>query len=317
MPVKILAPVNSLASARFQIESGADELYVGLKVPFLKKISFGGRSDMAWGTRHVLPDEEEFLAILTLAHSHKAQVFFTANTLFLPEGESNKWIAHYLTQVEWVAAKGVDGVIIGDIGSALLLRQHGLKVPLIASNFFDPINKATLSFLADLGFARVTLPYQSKLDDILEFAKAGIVDLEVFGNSGCSLFDGLCGFKPHGNKINDVEIDDVGTPCQNFYTVFREGTLIDPSVRCFSEARYCSICSLPQLMEAGIAGIKLIGRVGIIEKFAPVTRVFRKAISCLNKGYSRDEIKREILPFWWKSKYCANQRCKYGNEQSY
>jgi U32 family peptidase len=309
--MKILAPVNNLASARFQIESGADEIYLGLKVPFLKKISFGGRGDRGWGTMHVLPDEEEFISIISLAHSRDTKVFFTANAQFLADSESDRWITHYLDQVRWVEAQGADGVIIGDIGGALLLRQKGIKTPFIASNFFDPVNKATLSLLAELGFIRATLPYQIRLEEILDMAKAGIMELEVFANGGCSLYDGHCGFKPHGGRVNEVPVLKVGNPCHNLYHVSREGTVIDPAVRCFSDNRYCTICSLPAMMEAGIAGIKLVGRAQVIENNAPMVRIFKKAVTAIKKGCTLDEIRRDILPYWWGIKYCAKGRCKY------
>ena len=61
--MKLLSPVNSIESAKIQIEAGADEIYVGLQTDYYNSYSFSGRGQFG-KNKSIVPSEAELKKIL-------------------------------------------------------------------------------------------------------------------------------------------------------------------------------------------------------------------------------------------------------------
>jgi putative protease len=310
--MKILAPVNNIESASHQIESGADELYVGLKDDIFKKFSFTGRGKTTHNTDRVLPDKEELTEIVNEAHKNKVDICFAANSMFLYNDidNGNLWEKYFLKYVETGLQAGVDALILGDLGSLLLINQEGIKTNLIAGNFFETLNTEQLKLLKELGICRAVLPYTVTLEDIKALAYADIIDVEVFGHYGCSFHDGCCNLKHDMGESSIQHPFKLGTPCRNFYDVhWRKGDLY--SVAFLNASLTCSICSLKDLKAIGVHSIKIVGRTQPWQKTSTITNVYSDFLKALDRGGTIEDLKRQYLPSWWEIGFCRTRRCKY------
>ncbi len=310
--MKILAPVNNLESAFHQIESGADELYIGLNDDVFNRFSFTGRGKTTHKTDLVLPGRAELAEIVSEAHKRNVKICFAANTMFLCNDVDNgcRWEKRFLNYVENGLNAGVDAIILGDLGALLLLHHEGFSIDIIAGSFFESLNIEQLKLLKELGVSRVVLSYLVTLEEIRQLTQARILDIEIFGHYGCSFHDGCCNLKHDAGESSCDSSFDLGTPCRNLYNVYWNAGELEASA--FLDASLtCSICRLKDLLTIGVCSIKIVGRTQPGLKTAIITRVYKDCLDAVSKGYSNEYVMHNLLPNWWKIGFCRPKRCKY------
>ncbi|AGF54135.1 putative protease [Clostridium saccharoperbutylacetonicum] len=296
----IMAPVNSMKSCMAVIESGAGEIYTGADEGLFGTYSFTGRGKFTGNSTRILPEFTELERIVEYAHTKGVKVNFLANIQYLQD-ISDKHILerHFLDYCGNAIRAGVDSIVLGDLGLLRLVREK-YDVELHSSIFFRTINREQIAFFKEYDIKRICLSYHVTLQEIEKMCMSNIMDIEVVGYQGCSMFNGTCSF------LHDYGEDkfDPGLFCKGIYQVNSD----EPSNIFDVEAR-CGLCSLRRCKSAGVKAIKIVGREMDYRKMQGIVSLFSKIIN-------NDDISiNEILPSWWKYTLCSKNSCKYiGNK---
>lgn len=302
--MKVMSPVSSFATCKFQIQAGADEIYVGLDDDTFKSIGFSGRGRYDFKGNRINPNYDELKEIVEFAHKHNVTVNFAANTVYKSNSPEDKFQKAYLRYIDRGMQAGIDQIIIGDLGNLLLLYENDIKVPLIASVFFASFNIETINFLKHYGVFRVVLPHHMHLEEIRELKESTDMEIELFAGVGCSNIDGRCGF-----LHNTGENIELGIPCKAKY-VMRNGyedSILDSTLDCL-------LCNLTELCHMKIDVIKIIGRDQNIAFTAAMTKVHKDLITRIeqDENLTKTDIDKYLEQIaWWKTEFCKKSKCKY------
>lgn len=291
--LNLMAPAESMATAVNVIEAGADEIYLGLETPGFINLNLSGR-----GRSCNVETAEELKRIVEYAHNNDVLVDYTVNTPFMADTIETEYIEHVMRGVN----AGVDALIVGEFGALVLLRELDLGLPIHASVLLNNFNKGQIQMLAEMDVAKVVLPFKITIEEIRQLSGLG-VELEVFGQFGCSNINGTC------HLIHNAdEAIPLGLPCRANYRVSTDGRLH----AILDAGTDCSLCSLGQLMDVGVSALKVVGRCMNPEMIRTIIQTYRIGIEMTNKGASPEEIKAWVLeefPVWMM--LCDQDRCKY------
>jgi putative protease len=248
---ELLAPAGSLEAFFAAMEKGADAVYAGLH-------EFSAR---AKAKNFSLSQLERMLAY---AHGQGRRVYVTLNTL-IKENELPQ-LVDLLSALEGMR---VDGVILQDMAVARLIREHFPGIPLHASTQMTIHNSLGVKQLEELGFERVVLARELHIDEIKSIVASSRAEIECFIHGAlCFSFSGQCYFSSFlgghsGNRGRCAQ------PCRRQYTYRgKEGYY-------FSTNDFSSIDMVPQLIDAGIASLKIEGRMKSAEYVASVVGAYR------------------------------------------
>ena len=250
---ELLAPAGGRDALIAAVQSGADAVYLGAG-------SFNARQSADNFGGNALADA------ISYAHVRGVRVHVTLNTL-VREDERPALIQ----AIEEIAAAGADAVLVQDFGGARLAREIAPDMPLHASTQMAAHNRSAVQFLAEHGFARAVLAREMNLAEIRACAGLGI-ETEVFVHgalciacSGQCLFSSLVGGRS-GNRGRCAQ------PCRLPYRMDgREGYLL-------STRDLCAIDRLDDLAGAGVASLKIEGRLKRPEYVSTVVRAYRAAL---------------------------------------
>ena len=285
---ELLAPAGEKASAYAAFAFGADAVYTGLP-------RFSARAE---AVNLSARDLEEVVAF---AHSRPRprRVYVTLNTL-LRDAE----LPDLLRSLACCADCGADAVIVQDLGVARLARRHFPALRLHASTQMALHNLEGVRAAARLGFTRVTLARELTLAELRAIARHSPVELETFLHGAlCYSYSGLClysallrgrsgnrgacaypcrdAFRPppgadYGcyNNHNDENAGGRDYGCYNNHSrpVTKTGGLV------FSMKDLAAGGLIPDLVEAGIASLKIEGRKKSPLYVAAAVNVHRKLL---------------------------------------
>ena len=271
--VELLAPAGSRESLAAAVESGADAVYLAGNM-------FGAR---AYASNF---DEEGLREAIHFAHLRGVHVHVTVNTI-VDDTELPR-LADYL---RFLYEAGADALLIQDLGVARLARAIVPDMPLHASTQMTVHNLEGVLALQDLGFSRVVLSRELSLKDIRYICSNCDVEIETFMHGAlCVCYSGQCLMSSmiggrSGNRGRCAQ------PCRLPYAlVDAEGKelLGDRAGQyLLSPKDFNTIDVLPELIEAGVASLKIEGRMKRPEYVATVVRTYREALDrCLSgEGY--------------------------------
>ena len=124
---KLLSPINSFEGAVRVIRAGADEIYCGVAMPeklYRFTIYRGPGASPAQ-----LSTYDDLEKVVNHAHKHGVKVFLTMNEPFMSKDLEKAMKTHIRSCLD----RGVDALIVGDIGVLSLIRKMGVDAPLRAS----------------------------------------------------------------------------------------------------------------------------------------------------------------------------------------
>jgi putative protease len=206
--------------------------------------------------------------------------------------------------------KEVDALIVPDIGTLLTIKEMSLNIPIHASTYLASMNYEAVDFLKKMGAERVILERQVMINEIKEIVERNKkVEIEVFVHGpGCSNINVNCylcfvpnyifqalgegqvneAFLPYFDKLDERRVRMAMAPmCRVKYKIYEVGKdsqkeiSISPIMDAYT---YCSFCELPDLVEAGVMGIKIVGReINDVYQEA-TTKMYRELLDLIDKG---------------------------------
>ena len=267
--VELLAPAGSYDSLKAAVSAGADAIY-------LAGNKFGAR---AFANNFT---EEELLDAIDFAHLHGCKIYLAVNTL-LKDKELSIELHSYLKPLY---ERGLDAVIVQDIGVLSFIRENFAELPIHASTQMNVTNEQGAQFLQDNGVSRVVLARELSLDEICNIVADTEIEIECFVHGAlCYSYSGQCLFSSFiggrsGNRGQCAQ------PCRLPY----EGQDI------FSLKDMCALRHIPDLITAGIHSFKIEGRMKTPEYVAAVVSIYRKHIDkYMSEGYKGYDVSEQDM----------------------
>lgn len=266
---ELLAPAGGLDQMLAAIAAGADAVYAGLG-GFNARVSAHGFTD------------DEFLRGCAVAHAHGVRVYVTLN-VFVFDDELADAVALGAHAYEL----GADALIVADAGLACALRAVIPRVEIHLSTQAGVHSEGAVRLAADeLGVERVTTARELAVDEIAALCATG-VPIEVFCHGAiCIGYSGACEFSALRRGRSAMR-GDCTQPCRLAYDLVDEAGESVVSVegdRLLCPRDYLGIAHLPELVGAGVASLKIEGRMKNPDYVFNVVRVWRRALDMLRDG---------------------------------
>lgn len=248
-----LAPAGNFECLERAVAAGADAVYLGCS-------AFSARA----GAGNF--NEEQLRQAVAFAHLHHVRVHVTVNTL-VKDGE----MPRLLELLRLLNEVRVDAVLVQDLGVLRMARERFPDLPVHASTQMAIHNATGAAWCARMGMTRAVLARECSLEEIALAAKQPI-EIEVFGHgaqcvgvSGQCLFSSMIGGRS-GNRGRCAQ------PCRLQYTYRgQRGAWLSPRDVCLRD-------ELPRLERAGVASVKIEGRLKRPEYVAVVAGSYRRGI---------------------------------------
>ena len=280
---ELLAPAGGLDQMLAAIAAGADAIYAGLG-GFNARVSAHGFTD------------DEFARGCAVAHAHGVRVYVTLN-VFVFDDELSDAVALGAHALEL----GADALIVADAGLACALRVAIPGVEIHLSTQAGVHSEGAVRLAADeLGVERVTTARELTVDEIAALCATG-VPIEVFCHGAiCIGYSGACEFSALRRGRSAMR-GDCTQPCRLAYDLVDEAGQSVVAVegdRLLCPRDYLGIAHLPELVDAGVASLKIEGRMKNPDYVFNVVRVWRRALDMLCDGAwnpgAVEELEREL-----------------------
>ncbi|MDO9534448.1 MAG: U32 family peptidase [Bacillota bacterium] len=269
---------------RAAVKYGADAVYMG-----------GAGLDL----RAYAPgfSAEELSKGIELAHDSGVKVYLTLNII-----AHNRHLEDAGIKFKDIEKLGPDALIIADAGLWELAKRTVPHIPVHLSTQAAVTNWRSAKFWFDLGVKRVNLSRELSLEEVREIRDKVDIELEVFIHGAmCVAYSGRCLLSAYftGRGANRGECTQ---PCRWSYELFEENRPHDPLVLSegkegsfiLSSRDLCMIRHIPEMIQSGVNGLKIEGRMKSIHYVATVTRVYREALD----RYISDPKGYEFDPSW-------------------
>jgi putative protease len=282
---ELLAPAGDRSSMVAAIENGADAVYFGLQRhnARIRAGNFEG-SD--------LPD------LMALLHERGVKGYVTLNTLVFPDE-----LADLEATVRELTTAGVDAVIIQDLGLARLIRAITPDLEIHASTQMSITSEEGVALARELGCSRVILARELSLKEIARIRRTTDFPLEVFVHGAlCVAYSGQC-LTSEALGGRSANRGECAQACRMPYQIVCDGELVDlDSVQyLLSPQDLAAYDLIPELIDLGIASVKIEGRLKSAEYVANITRHYRAAIDAAWAGapvvFSPREVEEMQLSF--------------------
>lgn len=280
---ELLAPAGGLDQMLAAVAAGADAIYAGLG-GYNARVSAHGFTD------------DEFARGCAVAHAHGVRVYVTLN-VFVFDDELVDAVALGAHALEL----GADALIVADAGLACALRAAIPGVEIHLSTQAGVHSEGAVRLAADeLGVERVTTARELTVDEIAALCATG-VPIEVFCHGAiCIGYSGACEFSAL-RRARSAMRGDCTQPCRLAYDLVDEAGESVVSVegdRLLCPCDYLGIAHLPELVAAGVASLKIEGRMKNPDYVFNVVRVWRRALDMVrDSAWGPDvvaELEREL-----------------------
>lgn len=264
--VELLAPAGNMAALHAAVVGGADAVYLGLE-------TFNARRGADNFTLETLREACDF------AHLRGVSVYVTMNTIILPDE-----VGEALECVRQAYRAGADGFIVQDIGLAAEISRTLPEASLHLSTQMNTHNLAGVRAAARLGAERITLAREVSLDEIALLCAAAAeegMEVEVFAHGAlCVCYSGQC-FMSSMIGGRSANRGMCAQACRLPYELQNKAlqkSLPSPGDHLLSPQDLCTVDRVDDLVAAGVASLKIEGRMKSPEYVFAVTSVYRKAL---------------------------------------
>ena len=255
-----------MAALHAAVAGGADAVYLGLE-------TFNARRGADNFTLETLREACDF------AHLRGVSVYVTMNTIILPDE-----VGEALECVRQAYRAGADGFIVQDIGLAAEISRTLPEASLHLSTQMNTHNLAGVRAAARLGAERITLAREVSLDEIALLCAAAAeegMEVEVFAHGAlCVCYSGQC-FMSSMIGGRSANRGMCAQACRLPYELQNKAlqkSLPSPGDHLLSPQDLCTVDRVDDLVAAGVASLKIEGRMKSPEYVFAVTSVYRKAL---------------------------------------
>ena len=264
---ELLAPAGNWDALRAAVANGADAVYFGVE-------AFNARLRAANFQRQQLPELMHWL------HQRGVKGFLTVNVLIFPDE-----LEDAAQLVLEASAAGVDALIVQDIGLARLARSLAPQLAIHGSTQMSITSAAGVAQAAALGCERVVLARELSLRNLTriqdQLAQRRLaMPLEMFVHGAlCVAYSGQC-LTSEALGQRSANRGECAQACRLPYQL-----IVDGQERDLGDQRYLLSPQdlaawelLPQLVEIGIASLKIEGRLKDASYVAAVTDAYRRSL---------------------------------------
>ena len=253
--IELLSPAGSPEAVIAAVQNGADAIYMGL-----------GNFNARRGAKNFT--DEEFERSMRYCRIRGCKVYVTLNTLV-----NDREIAQAVESARLASQLGADGIIIQDLGLAYAIRQALPDIPLHASTQMSIHNLAGVEAAAEMGMTRAVLARELSLEQIKFITQHASIETEVFVHGAlCFCQSGQCYMSALiGRRSGNRGI--CAQPCRMQYSL---GGRMDDYPMSLKDN--CLVDRLRELEDAGVACLKIEGRMKRPEYTAIVTKIYSKAL---------------------------------------
>ena len=293
---ELLCPAGTMEALRTALHFGADAVYGGMKRFGLR--AFAGNFD-----------EDQLREAVALCHAQGKKFYLTMN-VFPFDDQMEDFVA----TARIAHDVGVDAAIVSDLGAIVTLREQVPGLKLHVSTQASTVNTAAVKHYQAMGCERVILARETSIERTAQMiSQLDGVEIETFVHgAACMAYSGRCLLSAvlAGRSGNQGEC---AQPCRWQYHVVEEkrpgeylpvcednnGTYI------FSAKDLCLLPLLPRLIKAGVASLKIEGRMKTEYYVATVTAAYRRALDLYAESPAAFESE---LPVLMAELACASHR---------
>ena len=266
---ELLAPAGNWECVHAAVENGADAIYFGLE---------SGFNARARAVNFSLDDLPRLMAHL---HRRGVSGFVTLNTLIFTD-ELRTFEQH----VRELAAAGVDAVLVQDLGAVRLIHEICPELSVHASTQMTMTAAETIAAIDSLGIDRVVLGRECSLDEIRKITSATAMPVETFVHGAlCVAYSGQC-LTSESLGGRSANRGQCAQACRLDYQLISDGKDVD-----LGDVKYllspqdlAAYECIPDLIDAGVASLKIEGRLKSPEYVANIVHHYRQAIDAAMLG---------------------------------
>lgn len=276
--VELLAPAGNMECLHVAVKAGADAVYLG-----------AGHFNARRGADNF--SLENLAEACDYAHLRGVKIYLTLNTVVLPSE-----LPDALELARQAYRCGVDAFIVQDIGISIELSRIMPDVEVHVSTQMNIHDEDGLRAAAALGATRVTLARELSLAEIArlhELAEELGVELESFAHGAlCICYSGQCFMSSlvGGRSANRGRCAQACRLPYELHNRALRKTLDAPGEHLLSPKDLCTANLIPELLHAGVASLKIEGRMKSPEYVQAVVGVYRAAINRVEAAIDRDGI---------------------------
>lgn len=270
MSIELLAPAGNLEKAKVALLYGADAVYVG-------GLHFSLRARASNFTTLMLEELVEF------AHQRNKKVYVTTNIVV--HDEDLVGLDEYLLKLERIH---VDAIICTSF--AIIERAKQLtNLEIHLSTQFSVTNSKLADYFYDEGIRRVVLGRECTIKEIKEIQTHTKADLEVFIHGGmCVSYSGRCTLSNY-MVGRDANRGGCAHSCRWLYDLYDRDELLSHEHDFQMSSKDLEVIEfIPELIDIGVASLKIEGRMKSIHYIATVVLAYRMLIDDYQSGNLKD-----------------------------
>lgn len=268
--IELLAPAGDINKLKTAVEYGADAVYLGGESFGLRKASKNfSMEDIKWATDYL--------------HERGKKIHVTLN--IIPHNHDMEGVEDYIKELYEI---GVDALIVADPGMFMKVKEVAPDFPIHISTQGSVTNVETVKFWQKLGAERVVMARELSLKEVADIIEevGDSIEVETFAHGAmCMSYSGRCLLSNYMTG-RDANMGDCAQPCRYKYHLVEEkrpGEYFpieehDEGTFIMNSKDLCMIEHIDEMIEAGIASLKIEGRVKSEYYLATVIRSYRMAI---------------------------------------
>ena len=258
---EVMSPAGYWPQLRAAIEAGADAVYFGLK-------HFSARAKVGFSL-------EELPEAMATLHRRGVKGYITFNTLVF-----NHELDEAARALAEIAGAGADAVIVQDVGVARMAKQIAPDLDVHGSTQMSVTSADGVRLAQSFGVSRVTLARELSLAEVRAIRAATDCELEIFVHGAlCVAYSGQC-FSSEAWGGRSANRGQCAQACRLPYEM-----IVDGQLRPLGDARYLlspgdlyALAQVPEIVDIGIATLKIEGRYKDADYVALATAAYRQAV---------------------------------------
>lgn len=270
--IELLMPAGDLTRLKVSLLYGADAVFIGGKKFSLRaKASNFSIEDIAEGVK--------------FAHSLNKKIYVTVN--IIPHCDDLNNIEEYLLSLDRIH---VDAIIVSSLFIIEIVKKLNLNLECHVSTQVSAVNEDYVKFYEELGCTRVVLARECSLNEIKMIKEHTNSELEVFIQGGlCSSYSGKCTLSNYF-VCRDANRGGCAHSCRWDYKLYQNNNLISEDIFKIASKDLMGIRLVKDLIEIGVASLKVEGRMKSVNYVALVGLTYRKIIDAIYENRLTEDL---------------------------